>query len=133
MFDLISQNLGAIQDAGKALAGAAGLWLLQALGTAANKLRGRIAARRERKRTERDHEKDALIAESRWRAEWYTSVYRRLCCPSYKTDPLSEEALHNLSVQQVCAHLGTDLPVWAVNGWERARVGKLNETPALKG
>ena len=72
---------------------------------------------------------------TRARAVWYTRIYRALCCvPSLRPDEglLSVPALHALTVQEACAHLGDELPGWAVDGWERCPVGVLNQPSKMR-
>lgn len=118
-YDFFSDNWQTIKDVLASLAP-----VLAALG-----LRRRAAAWlaewRERRR-ERAAERQANDVH---RADWYRRAYAELVItgtgPKERPERMSEATLHNLSVQQACAHLAEAVP-HCLHGWERAKVSKLN-------
>lgn len=115
MWSFVTENWSTIKDVAAAAAP-----VLAALGLHHHARRW-WKAWRERRKERRVYR----LNEDAERAEWYRSVYQELIVDAGAAERMTENTLHNLTVQQACAHTDRRIPFFLA-GWERVKVGRLN-------
>jgi uncharacterized protein YqjF (DUF2071 family) len=84
---------------------------------------GRLADRRRLKDAIARRQNSVRKVNARVRSQWYSHAYRTLVVSGLMNDT----GFHALTVQQAAAHLKTELPAWALGGWERLRLSEMGK------